>query len=143
MMISDRGYWAITGSNLKISVFSFHPSRTLIESDPSAEVEVSYMDITAPGAPQGLVAIPTKEGVLLKWVPKTEQDFAGFHLYRKEPDEDRFIRINKKLITKNSMVDATAQITKRYVYGVTAVDFSQKGNESDLSETVEILYLVE
>ena len=115
---------------------------TLIESAPSEEIAVSYMDITPVGVPQGLTAIPTKRGMLLKWMPKTEKDFAGFNLYRKLPHEESFIRLNEELIKYNSWIDKTAKIRKRYIYGVTSVDRSVKGNESALSETVEVLYIL-
>lgn len=115
---------------------------TLIESAPSDKVMVQYMDITPPGVPQAFTAIPIKEGILLKWMPRTEKDFAGFNLYRKEPQDESFTKLNEKLITENSWIDQTVKIRKTYVYGVTSVDRSVAKNESPLSETVEVLYLL-
>jgi len=115
---------------------------TLIESRPSEEVVVRYMDITAPGAPQALTAIAREDGIMLKWMPKAEQDFAGFNLYRKGPSDTGFMRLNNQLITQSSWLDQTVQARKRYAYAVTAVDRSAQANESPYSETVEILYLL-
>jgi len=115
---------------------------TMIESAPSGEIEVAYMDITPPGAPQGLTVVPTKEGMLLKWIPKGEKDFGGFYIYRKSPGEDRFVRLNEKPVRENAWVDAGARVGRRYIYGVSSVDRSAGANESALSETVEVLYIL-
>lgn len=114
---------------------------TLIESAPAAEVQMAYRDITPPGTPQALTAVPTENGMLLKWMPKTESDFAGFNLYRRGPGEPSFRRLNEELITQSSWLDTTALIRKRYVYAVTSVDTSAQANESDFSEPVEVLYI--
>jgi len=115
---------------------------TQIESRPSAEVVVRYLDTTAPGTPQALTAIAREEGILLKWMPKTEPGFAGFNLYRKESAGSGFIRLNDRLITQSSWLDRTARARQRYIYAVTALDGSAQANESPYSETVEILYLL-
>jgi len=115
---------------------------TLIESLPSNEIEIAYVDIQPPGIPEGLTAIPQKDGVLLKWIPKAEQDFAGFNIYRREARAAGFIKLNQQPVTANSWVDTTAKLQTRYVYGVTSVDRSAQANESGLSETIEVLYIL-
>lgn len=115
---------------------------TLIEGYPSEEIEVSYRDVTSPGVPRALTAVPQAEGMLLKWAAVTEEDIAGFILYRKEPGQESFTRLNKKFVIRNSWIDETAEVRKRYIYGVTSVDGSARGNESALSETVEVLYIL-
>ncbi len=114
---------------------------TLIESALSEETEMSYMDITPAGVPQALTAIPTEKGIVLKWIQNVEEDFAGFNLYRKKPGEDRFVRLNEKLIKDNSWLDKTVKIRRSYIYGVTSVDRSVRGNESKMSETVKVKYI--
>lgn len=114
---------------------------SFIESAPSAENSLLFSDITAPSAPQGLTAIPSREGMLLKWVAKSERGVAGYHVYRKEPGGRDFIRINRELIQANSWVDTSAHTGKQYIYAVTAVDESLQHNESPLSEPVTILHL--
>ncbi|MEI6124942.1 MAG: hypothetical protein WCQ99_00165 [Pseudomonadota bacterium] len=115
---------------------------TMIESAPAHEIEVAYLDITPPGAPRGLTAIPENSGVLLKWIPKAEKDFAGFNVYKKNPDGPGFIKLNEQLLQINSWTDTTAKLGKRYVYGVTSVDRSARANESEMSELVEVLYIL-
>lgn len=132
----------------KIDVTYFYTVRsvrkvreTLIESAPSPEIEVAYADITPPGVPEGLTAIPSKEGMLLKWIPKAEKDFAGFNIYRKDVKGERFVKLNEKPVTLNEWVDKTAEVGKRYTYGVTSVDRSAQANESAMSETVEVMFI--
>ena len=115
---------------------------TLIESAPTEWAEIAYMDVTPPGVPQGLTAIPVEAGVMLKWMPKTEKDFAGFNIYRKEPKQESFTRMNKGTVTGSTWIDRTAEKRASYVYGVTAVDRSASRNESALSKTVEVLYII-
>jgi fibronectin type 3 domain-containing protein len=131
----DNTYYYTVRTLLKVGA-------SLIESYPSEEITVAYLDTTPPGIPQGLTAIAVPDGVLLKWIPKTEKDFAGFHLYRKEPDQQQFVRINDKLITGASWVDRTTKMNNVYIYGITGIDNSLKKNESSLSETVKILYIL-
>jgi hypothetical protein len=115
---------------------------TLIESLPSNEIEVAYVDIQPPGIPEGLTAIPQKDGMLLKWIPKAEQDFAGFNIYRREARAGGFVRLNREPVPANSWLDTTAGLRTRYVYAVTSVDRSPQANESRMSETVEVLYII-
>lgn len=115
---------------------------TLIESLPSEEIAVPYMDITPPGIPQALTAIPQEDGILLKWMPKVEQGFAGFNLYRKAGHEPGFVRLNDRLITQGSWLDRSVQLRARYIYAVTAVDRSAQANESPYSDIVEVLYIL-
>jgi fibronectin type 3 domain-containing protein len=100
-----------------------------------------YEKLTAPGAPQGLTAIPERRGMLLKWIAKSEPGVAGFNVYRRSGESGAFVRINKELVQENSWLDAAARIGSRYTYAVTAVDQSLRKNESDLSEPVRILHL--
>ncbi len=115
---------------------------SLIESAASAEIKIVYSDIKPPGIPQALTAIPTADGIVLKWMPKAEQDFAGFNLYRRELPAKEFIRLNEKRISQSSWVDTTARKRKRYIYAVTSVDKSAQANESDFSKPAEVLYII-
>jgi hypothetical protein len=121
------------------AVRSFQGTR--IESQPSRRIGVSYMDITPPGTPRGLTAIPAEKGIMLKWMPKGEKDFAGFNIYRKKPWDDQFTRLNTAPVTLNTWTDKTAKKGRRYTYGITAVDRAQEPNESPLSKTVTVFYI--
>jgi len=114
---------------------------TFIESAPSAEVSLLYADITPPGAPQGLTAIPAKAGVILKWIAKSEPGVAGYYVYRKDPAGKEFVRISRELIQENSWIDRTARIGQRYTYAVKTVDQSLRKNESAFSQPVTVLHL--
>jgi hypothetical protein len=114
---------------------------TAVESAPAEELALLYEDLIPPGAPQGLTAIPDRNGMILKWIAKAEQGVAGFNVYRKDAGGGAFVRLNKELIQDNSWRDTTARVGKRYIYAVTTVDESQRKNESELSEPVSILHL--
>lgn len=115
---------------------------TILESAASPVVRVDYGDTTPPGVPQMLTAIATPAGVLLKWMPKTEKDFAGFRIYRRESGGKDFVLLNKDLFTGNSWVDTSARLRRRYTYAVTAVDASARANESPHCEPVDIYYIL-
>ncbi len=135
----------IPPENEKVYYYSVRAVRkvkgTLIESAPSREVAVSYMDTSPPGIPTGLAAIPVEDGVLLKWVPKAEKDFSGFNIYRKIGKEKDFVKINTRLVKNASWIDADVKVKHRYVYAVTSVDSSAAANESDFSEPVKVYYI--
>lgn len=114
---------------------------SLVESAPSLEVVVSYMDTSPPGIPTGLAAIPVEDGVLLKWVPKAEKDFTGFNIYRKTGKEKDFVKINNRLVKTASWLDVDAKVKHRYIYAVTSVDASAAANESEFSEPVKVYYI--
>ncbi len=112
--------------------------KTLIESVQSAELQVSYMDITAPGAPKGLTAIPRPKGIELKWMGSFQKDIAGYNIYRRKAGG--FVRLNESLILDNSWLDKSARRGGRYVYAVTSVDASAGANESPMSEKARVTY---
>ncbi|MCX8043107.1 MAG: hypothetical protein N3B18_03165 [Desulfobacterota bacterium] len=114
--------------------------QTLIESLPSPEIEVAYLDLQPPNVPEGLTAIPIQEGILLKWIPKLEQDVAGINIYRSTHRGGEFVKINEQPITENTWIDRSVKSGMRYVYAITAVDRSPQANESALSEPVEVIY---
>jgi len=115
---------------------------SLVESVASAEAPVSCLDVSPPGIPRGLVAVPVDGGILLKWIPKAEKDFSGFHVYRKERGEKDFVRINDTLLQAATWLDRSVKLKRQYVYTVTSVDASAAANESAFSETAEVYYIL-
>lgn len=111
---------------------------TVIESGPSGELEVAYMDVTAPGAPKSLIAVPRPGGVELKWLGTMQTDIAGYNVYRRTGGG--FVRLNSQLVLQNSWLDTTARRGGRYAYAVTAVDASAGSNESPRSEIATVTY---
>jgi len=117
--------------------------QSMIESDGAPEIRLAYFDTTPPDSPRFLTAIAQPEGVLLKWMAKSEKGFAGYHVYRRTAGAGEFKRLNAELLLNNSWVDATAVRRQRYEYAVSAVDDSLSANESPLSETVYIHYILD
>ena len=117
-------------------------AETIIESDASAEVRLEYYDITPPGAPRFLTAIGQSGGILLKWMAKTEKGFGGYHIYRRIAGRGEFKRLNQELLTANSWLDTTAVKRRRYEYAVSAVDDSLSANESPLSDSEFLRYIL-
>ncbi len=114
-----------------------------IESDPSQEVRYAFADETPAPVPAMLTAVPMPDGVLLKWAPPFERDWAGFYIYRRAPDEQEFVRLNETPVSETSWTDTTARQGSGYVYAVTSVDTSARANESDLSQPAEVMYILE
>ncbi len=117
-------------------------AETIIESDASAEVRLEYYDITPPEAPRFLTAIGQSGGILLKWMAKTEKGFRGYHIYRRIAGRGEFKRLNQELLTANSWLDTTAVKRRRYEYAVSAVDDSLSANESPLSDSEFLRYVL-
>jgi len=116
--------------------------QSLLESDAAPEIRLAYLVVTPLTAPRFLTAIPQSGGVLLKWMAKSEKGLAGYHVYRRTAGTGEFRRMNPDLLEDNTWVDTTAVIRQRYEYAVSAVDDSLSANESQLSETVYIHYIV-
>ena len=113
---------------------------TFIESEGCEEVTINTTDRTPPDAPTGLIAIPTKTGVLLKWNENEESDLKGYNLYRKAEGEADFKRLNITLLTRAGYLDRSVEDEKSYTYAVTAIDDSMYVNESAPFEEVTIRY---
>ncbi len=117
--------------------------QSVLESDGAPEIRLAYLDMTPPEPPRFLTAIAQPEGVLLKWMAKSEKGFAGYHVYRRTAGAGQFKRLNAGLLTENSWVDTTAVRRQRYEYAVSAVDDSKSANESAFGETVYIHYVLD
>jgi hypothetical protein len=115
---------------------------SVIESAAAPEIRLAYLDSTPPTAPRFLTAIPQPDGVLLKWMAKSEKGLAGYHVYRRTAGTGEFKRMNPELLVESAWLDTAAVKRQRYEYAVSAVDDSLSANESQLSETVYIHYIV-
>jgi fibronectin type 3 domain-containing protein len=67
----------------------------------------------------------------LIWTPGTENDLAGYNVYRRE-ESGQPVRINAELVKTQAYKDSSVQSGKKYLYSVSAVDI--RGNESGRSE---------
>lgn len=111
-------------------------------SEASKGIEITLTDVFPPGVPQGLVAagFPVEGSQMLAadlvWQPDTENDLAGYNVYRQTLAADgsaagAAMKLNSKLVALPSFHDATVARGVAYRYTVTAVD--SKGNESAAS----------
>ncbi|OGP73989.1 MAG: hypothetical protein A2V86_08050 [Deltaproteobacteria bacterium RBG_16_49_23] len=114
--------------------------RTDMEGKGSLSFPITPTDLTPPGSPLGLVAVPLKNGMELNWRKNREPDLLGYYVYRRQPGEKEFKRLNPAPLTKETYLDMEVQIGQDYEYTVTAVDNSVRQNESLPSEEVRGKY---
>ena len=97
----------------------------------------------APATPQGFyVGIATESEKLdLMWLSNTEEDLAGYNLYRAETINGSFAKVNANPIaTAEAAVtyqDEGLKIATKYYYYLKAVDVA--GNESEPTETYSVV----
>lgn len=106
----------------------------LRQSEISAIVGVTPADTFPPAVPSGLTAVAGVNSIELAWQPNTEEDLAGYQVYRSAaggaPE-----RIAGPVDAPN-FSDRTVEIGKKYSYAITSVD--RTGNESAHSAAVEV-----
>jgi hypothetical protein len=112
----------------------------LLESADLPALTVVPVDLTPPPPVINLVAVPTREGVTLRWDDSSAPDLAGYRVYRRGPGEAKYLCLTPKLLTKPYFVDAQAGRGRSYYYTVTAVDNSKRVNESLPSEEAAAAY---
>jgi hypothetical protein len=114
---------------------------TLIESEECEEVALNTTDRTPPDAPTGLIALPLKAGIMLRWNENKESDLRGYNLYRKAGGESDFKKLNATPLPKASYLDSSVVEDKgSYTYVVTALDDATYKNESDRSKEATARY---
>ncbi len=137
-----NNYYIDTGLENNVKYFYIIRSvrrvnETLIESPPSNEIIVIPNDRVPPEPPRGLVAVPGKEGIILKWDAGMESDLAGYNIYRRRMGEKSWKKLNKEIIKTTTFKDKTVKKGIVYYYYITAVDNSPATNESDPSREVK------
>jgi hypothetical protein len=116
-----------------------------LRSNVSLPVMVTMRDVFPPHAPSGLEAVPggataADRSIDLSWTPNTEDDLAGYIVYRQEIDSKgvaagTVTRLNATPVVGPAYRDLTAIAGRRYAYRVTAIDTA--GNESAPSADVQ------
>jgi fibronectin type 3 domain-containing protein len=104
------------------------------ESEPSETAEVTPVDVFPPAVPAGLNAIAATKNIELVWDRNTEQDVAGYRLYRAVGDGE--LQKIADIQEAPSYSDRAVESGKVYRYAVSAVD--RLGNESKQSAPVEV-----
>jgi hypothetical protein len=132
LSFEDRG--APFGEPICYVVSALLPSSS-IESLPSEEVCLTPEDRFAPGAPEGLVAVPTADAILLSWRHVDASDRRGYRVYRGGSPEGPFQFLAE--VTESSYRDETAGQGETLFYYVTTLDDAPAVNESERSEVVE------
>ena len=85
---------------------------------------------TAPAVPNGLTATPSQDGISLAWDSNTENDLAGYNVYRSDNGKQgTYNKLNNQLLTDTGYNDSEAPTGELSYYRVTAVDEGSK--ESD------------
>jgi hypothetical protein len=106
----------------------------LRQSEISAIAGVTPADMFAPAVPVGLMAVAGVNSIELAWQPNTEDDLAGYQVYR-STGGGAAERIAGPVDAPN-FSDRTVEIGKRYSYTITSID--RTGNESAHSAAVEV-----
>jgi fibronectin type 3 domain-containing protein len=138
-------YTDLNVENEKNYIYSVRAVRRVVKTDVegkgSQEVSVTPTDLIPPSPPQGLVAIPLKDGMELNWRKNQETDLLGYHIYRRKTGEGEFKRLTENPVAKETYLDSQVELGQDYEYAVTAVDNSPHRNESPLSEEVRVKYI--
>lgn len=102
-----------------------------------AQIDIGVPDAVAPAAPTGLLADAGEFVVDLDWNDNSESDLLGYIVYRHDAVVDTYGALHTDPVLKSALQDASVEAGMSYSYSVTAIDFS--GNESDLSEALEVM----
>ena len=108
-----------------------------VESADSAPSLIIPRDIFPPAMPTGLeiAVIPASPQipafVELSWGISTEEDLAGYFVYRSDREDTPGVRINPEILPSPAFRDISVEPGKRYYYRVAALD--RAGNESPMS----------
>jgi len=100
------------------------------ESTQSEKLDVPVGDVVPPDPPQGLVASATGSDIELQWLPNSENDLAGYYIYRAV--DQGWAKISSVPATETTYTDTNLR-NGTHTYRITA--FDTVGNESEPSNT--------
>ncbi len=101
---------------------------------------VLLTDSLPPATPEMFSGTVDSAGVVtLSWTPNTENDLAGYRIYRSNYANEGFMQINNEQITVPSFQDTLSLrvLTKKVYYKVAAID--KHYNQSELSDVLLIV----
>jgi hypothetical protein len=107
------------------------------QSEATARLAVTPVDMTAPAAPQRLVAVVAGSDVRLAWAPSPDADVARYVVYRADA-RGAFVRIGSTTSPTTTFVDR-GLAAGVHRYAVTAQDGSSRANESARSDEATAL----
>jgi len=96
-----------------------------------------YLDTTPPVPPVGLSATAGDTVADLSWIVNTEQDLAGYNIYRSETQGGPYTKVNSIFITQNFYHDISLTNGTAYYYVITAQDAlgHNSSNSGEISVT--------
>lgn len=105
------------------------------ESPPSEPVAGTALDVTPPAVPQGFKVreLDTGHDLEISWKANTEDDLAGYTLYRAADPEGPFEAVASLQAGATSYLDTGLVQGQWYYYRLTALDTT--GNESEATAT--------
>jgi len=143
--LTETKYTDLNVANEKRYVYSVRAVRrvgkTDVEGKGSLGIPVMPVKLIPPAAPEGLAAVPLKEGVELNWRRSPEPDVLGYFVYRRKVGEEKYKRLNEPPLPRETYLDRDVEPEQEYDYAVTAVDNSPRHNESPFSEEVRVKYV--
>jgi predicted small lipoprotein YifL len=108
-----------------------------LESGDSEAVEIVPRDVFPPAPPGGLVGVAEGGSVSLSWRAGTENDLAGYKVWRSEAGTSPEVLLTPEAIAGTVFRDDSRLPAGRYLYSVSAVD--RNGNESGKSAPAAVL----
>ena len=112
----------------------------LVDGGVTEAISVSPRDMTPPAAPVGITAVATAVGTKIFWDKSAEADVAGYKIYRRAADKDKYELLGQVAPEFMIFVDKNGTGDVRYYYAVTAVDNSTPANESKKSREATVRY---
>jgi uncharacterized protein len=141
-LLTESRFTDLTVANEQRYIYTVRSVRRVVKTDVegtgSLELPVSPTDLIPPAPPQGLVAVPLKNGMELNWRRSPEPDLLGYYVYRRRAGEPEMKRLTPDPISKETFLDTDVEVGQEYEYAVTAVDKSPNKNESRLSEETRV-----
>ena len=111
---------------------------TRLHGQASAAVSGTPRDMTPPAPPRNLVAVATPAGINLSWDGSSEEDLAGYRMYRRSHTGKGWALISTQIIRKTTFTDMNPPTIDRWYYAVTASDRATPANESVFSSAAVI-----
>ena len=135
--VASNGMLSGTPAASDIGTNSFTVQVSAAGGSDTAELRIiveGVPDTTAPAAPAGLTAIAGNNSVSLSWTANSEEDLAGYSVYRSTISGDYTNDALTNGLAGTNYVDTTALNSNTYYYVVSASDTSD--NESAQSSQV-------
>lgn len=105
------------------------------------QLELSGNIDAPPAQPIGLTAAAGDRQVALDWTTNTDQDLAGYNVYRSITRGGPYTRLNISSVTSSDYTDSTVDNGTTHYYVVTAVDSAvgESGNSGQVSATPTVI----